>query len=732
VIQTSRSSHAVAMGASVCCKEKWQSLDTDDMCDGSSRPRIGLELRVRCSDGQHIKIEANPGWTVHDVMIAVMQRTGIHRVCQRLTFAGRRLEDFPARKLNSIKELTGGSTVFCTVLRDRFPEQLGPFDIASVPIKGQEFTLAADISAEVLAKQGAAWSLKREALKAAGVLVRRADPALCGHLAPVHAVTLTDEERQESQVPPTAQEFSWSYPVPGWEVLEAGSERSSAGEAFFQAGGFMYLDKKRRVLRATALMPSKTDMGGLQFCRPRRWEPQWTAALMKQGRFHEAASKVPTETGARLFCWLKPGEVLLGPDGQPLQAQPDIPHGGFAFLFQGVDSRSSSPGRAQRSNARARAGRSPAMALLRRDVDVKMDRYFAVAAGGGYRRRPSLKPEACRITFLPWRRGREVTPQPAPIPMNASNQFRAPTEDESKAPERQPHRNSVVRRVLSDPAITPEVTPEHWASSASGLVEVADTELKAKFQLLLAHAHKTSDNWTRDRGCKLHGVNGCDLGCSYEHRVQVPAGYTIVRVQRNQNLELWTKYCAMRAAISEECSNDSIPLERVSVKSSAAPFDVFEGDELQARHNEWRLFHGASKEACHRICSGNFDPSLAGMGATWKEKGDTWGLPLYGFGFYFAEQVTKADEYAEEDPDDPGAFTVLLCRVVGGRTNVVTEPSIDTNTLESQVLDGPYHSVFGDRVSVQKKPFREVMVYDKSQVYPEFMLTYRRRYTKGG
>lgn len=275
------------------------------------------------------------------------------------------------------------------------------------------------------------------------------------------------------------------------------------------------------------------------------------------------------------------------------------------------------------------------------------------------------------------------------------------------------------------------MSPEHWNPVAVGLVEVTDTELKAKFQLLLAHTHKASDNWTRDRGCKLHGVNGCDLACAFEHQVPVPTGYTVLRVWRNQNLDLWTKYCAMRAAIGEECANDSIPLDHITVKSSAAPFDVLEGEELQGRSNEWRLLHGASKEACHNVCQGNFDPALAGMGATWKEAGDTWGLPLYGFGFYFAEHITKADEYTAEDPDEPGAFTALLCRVVGGRMNVVTDPSIDPANLESQVLDGPYHSVFGDRVSVQKKPYREVMVYDRNQIYPEFMLSYRRRYAKG-
>lgn len=31
--------------------------------------------------------------------------------------------------------------------------------------------------------------------------------------------------------------------------------------------------------------------------------------------------------------WLRPHEIIEGPDGSPLPTQPDVPHGGFAYLF---------------------------------------------------------------------------------------------------------------------------------------------------------------------------------------------------------------------------------------------------------------------------------------------------------------------------------------------------------------------------------------------------------------
>ena len=58
--------------------------------------------------------------------------------------------------------------------------------------------------------------------------------------------------------------------------------------------------------------------------------------------------------------------------------------------------------------------------------------------------------------------------------------------------------------------------------------------------------------------------------------------------------------------------------------------------------NEWRCFHGSSPDRLRGICETNFKPTMAGTGATWKDSGASKGTPLYGFGFYFAERITKA------------------------------------------------------------------------------------------
>eukprot|EP00420_Gonyaulax_spinifera_P035396 CAMPEP_0197878714 /NCGR_PEP_ID=MMETSP1439-20131203/7015_1 /TAXON_ID=66791 /ORGANISM="Gonyaulax spinifera, Strain CCMP409" /LENGTH=129 /DNA_ID=CAMNT_0043498155 /DNA_START=85 /DNA_END=474 /DNA_ORIENTATION=- len=128
---------------------------------------------------------------------------------------------------------------------------------------------------------------------------------------------------------------------------------------------------------------------------------------------------------------------------------------------------------------------------------------------------------------------------------------------------------------------------------------------------------------------------------------------------------------------------------------------------------------------------------MAGTGATWKDPGKDTGTPLYGYGIYFAEHVTKSDEYSEAIPEEEDVLpvgeeydfhTVLLCRVLGGRTNVVRTNEIERDKLKSDVFAGPYHSVFGDRVTTLNKPFREIVVYDKDQCYPEFLLVYARKF----
>jgi hypothetical protein len=160
--------------------------------------------------------------------------------------------------------------------------------------------------------------------------------------------------------------------------------------------------------------------------------------------------------------------------------------------------------------------------------------------------------------------------------------------------------------------------------------------------------------------------------------------------------------------------------------------------DLDEKCNEWYLFHGSSAQNCVSIASNNFQIDLAGAGATWKDEGKSVGTPLYGSGVYFAERITKADEYSRRVDEDhvilpegsrrEKLYAVLLCRVACGHAKVVTTKDIDVESLRQDMLPSSYHSVLGDRVSVLGKPYREVVVNNEEQCFPEFLLVYSRAF----
>lgn len=91
----------------------------------------------------------------------------------------------------------------------------------------------------------------------------------------------------------------------------------------------------------------------------------------------------------------------------------------------------------------------------------------------------------------------------------------------------------------------------------------------------------------------------------------------------------------------------------------------------------------------------------------------------------------KADEYAK--PDRRGWFPLILCRVICGHIHYcdVSDPTKISKELEASCKpDGGYHSVLGDREKV-RGTFREFIVFDNHQVYPEYIVWYTRKYADG-
>jgi len=259
------------------------------------------------------------------------------------------------------------------------------------------------------------------------------------------------------------------------------------------------------------------------------------------------------------------------------------------------------------------------------------------------------------------------------------------------------------------------------------LVPVSDKALLQQLQDMLDNRIKTEDNWTRDRGCTLHGRGNseCSLQCANQHRVPVPRGFRVVRAFRNQNMDLWEAYTMTRNKILQECKQyPTGQFEDVATMNNV----TLDAQFLKPGCNEWRLLHGTRLEACRSICRKNFLLTFVGKGATWPGQG-----PLYGRGIYLAEKITKADEYAEPAPSGDefeGLFAVLVVRCVGGRVNVSRTNAVDKEKLQEAIFHGDYNSVFGERTKItpHPKPYNEFVVYDQNQLYPEFLLLYERKW----
>ena len=130
--------------------------------------------------------------------------------------------------------------------------------------------------------------------------------------------------------------------------------------------------------------------------------------------------------------------------------------------------------------------------------------------------------------------------------------------------------------------------------------------------------------------------------------------------------------------------------------------------------NAFFLFHGTSPDGAKGAFETGFRIGLAGAAAG----------TAFGRGSYFAECSSKSDEYAKEGTGimGGGKFALLLCRVVCGNMRYVTEK----DSRAHRKTNAPeHHSLLGDREAAVDT-YREFIVYDGAQAYPEFAIIYER------
>eukprot|EP00929_Paragymnodinium_shiwhaense_P093969 TRINITY_DN5431_c0_g1_i1.p1 TRINITY_DN5431_c0_g1~~TRINITY_DN5431_c0_g1_i1.p1 ORF type:complete len:913 (+),score=123.02 TRINITY_DN5431_c0_g1_i1:150-2888(+) len=191
----------------------------------------------------------------------------------------------------------------------------------------------------------------------------------------------------------------------------------------------------------------------------------------------------------------------------------------------------------------------------------------------------------------------------------------------------------------------------------------------------------------------------------------------VVSVEHLRNPEKYLHYCMRREVVAAEMPGAQSRSDW-DVKTVQAASLLPEVQPADMRVNEHYLWHGTGPNEAKSIAVSGFDLGHAGSG-----RGS-----LFGRGLYFAESCLKADEYVKAD--QLGRYPLILCRTTLGRVHYcdVEDPWELREALRASCRtgSGSYHSVIGDREKV-RQTFREFVVFDSSQVYPEFIVWYVRK-----
>jgi hypothetical protein len=149
-----------------------------------------------------------------------------------------------------------------------------------------------------------------------------------------------------------------------------------------------------------------------------------------------------------------------------------------------------------------------------------------------------------------------------------------------------------------------------------------------------------------------------------------PPQYTrlhVERVERIENVDRVRMYTSVRGALAEEVRTrgPAAALPRIVLKVDEHVGVALKDDAalLDASVNEKILFHGTSTEIADVVVRTGFDARVSRPGMF--SSGST--------SLYFGAEASKADEYAEPDPET-GLCTMILARVVVGNPFVALAP----------------------------------------------------------
>ncbi|KAH3832425.1 uncharacterized protein LOC127877783 isoform X2 [Dreissena polymorpha] len=200
----------------------------------------------------------------------------------------------------------------------------------------------------------------------------------------------------------------------------------------------------------------------------------------------------------------------------------------------------------------------------------------------------------------------------------------------------------------------------------------------------------------------------------------------VTRVERIENYELFHKYAAKRQELFKKAFKTGGPFKSMEKltgsKGKVLTTSNIENNSVLSKEvyhevNEHYMFHGT--DGVDKIAEQGLDCRLAGHTA------------MFGQGVYCAESSTKSDQYA--DPKGMRSLTdrkMLLVRTCLGEPFVTSSPKSYARPPCKSCLEDKcrcsnnqfYDSIIGDG----SWNFREFIVYNMTDVYPEYIVTYDR------
>jgi len=222
-----------------------------------------------------------------------------------------------------------------------------------------------------------------------------------------------------------------------------------------------------------------------------------------------------------------------------------------------------------------------------------------------------------------------------------------------------------------------------------------------------------------------------------------PNKFQVVKIFRIQSLHLWSAYIYEKTRIRNKYGMN-LSGKPISKYISENPLTM---PELDKTANEFYFFHGTKKETIDKIIFGGFDPRKSAS------------TNMFGSGLYFAENSSKSNQYVPCPKCGKGCigksechcepetitlpYTMLLSRVILGNAYLCKDYDPDWFKIDSKKVEEykpipktgcglceetEHDSVFAESMSLGGDclNYREFIVYNKAQTYPEYIIYYNR------